>query len=173
MHAVCFKFGFLWWLTLVLCPCLFLFLTIFGYRKLKQACFWVSKLTCSLQYDCIMNVLKRATVKPVLSGHSKRRPKIGFHDQISLNADQKYCRMLQESILQYVRPSLSCHLSLRPLFCLCMSGPLRQILLYLFTIPENRVSLTKKRKSTQKEDPSLFCFVWFNSLRPINNLSIM
>ena len=33
------------------------------------------------------------TVKPVLSGHSKRRPKIG--SRVSLNAGQKYCRMLQ------------------------------------------------------------------------------
>ena len=30
------------------------------------------------------------TVKPVLSDHSKRRPKIGFQDGISLNAGQKY-----------------------------------------------------------------------------------
>ena len=35
------------------------------------------------------------TVKPVLSGHSKRRPKIGFQDRLALNAGQKYCRMLQ------------------------------------------------------------------------------
>ena len=34
-------------------------------------------------------------VKPVLSSHSKRRPKIGFQDQLSLNAGQKYCKMLQ------------------------------------------------------------------------------
>ena len=34
------------------------------------------------------------TVKPVLSGHSKRTPKIGFQD-ISLSAGQNYCRMLQ------------------------------------------------------------------------------
>ena len=53
------------------------------------------------------------TVKPVLSGHSKRRPKIGFQDRLSLNACQKYCRMLQESILQYFRPSLSYHLSVK------------------------------------------------------------
>ena len=33
------------------------------------------------------------TFKPVLSGHSKRRPKIGFQDRFSLNAGQKYCRM--------------------------------------------------------------------------------
>ena len=52
------------------------------------------------------------TVKPVLSGHSKRRPEICFQDLFSLNEDQKYCRMLQESILQYFRPSLTYHLSL-------------------------------------------------------------
>ena len=44
------------------------------------------------------------TVKHVLRGHSKRRPKIGFKDPLLLNAGQKYCRMLQESILQYFRP---------------------------------------------------------------------
>ena len=38
------------------------------------------------------------TVKPVLRGHSKRS-KIGFQDRLSLNAGQKYCRMLQ-----YFRP---------------------------------------------------------------------
>ena len=43
----------------------------------------------------------RTTVKPGLRGHSKRTPKIGFQDRLSLNAGQKYCRMLQESILQY------------------------------------------------------------------------
>ena len=34
------------------------------------------------------------TVRPVLSGYSKRRPKISFQDQLSLNAGQMYCRML-------------------------------------------------------------------------------
>ena len=65
------------------------------------------------------------TVLPVLSGHSKRRPKIGFQDLLSLNAGQKYCRILQESILQYFRPSLSYHLSLRPLFSLFFEWPLK------------------------------------------------
>ena len=41
-------------------------------------------------YIHIMN-----TVKPVLSSHSKRRQKIGFQVQLSHNAGQKYCRMLQ------------------------------------------------------------------------------
>ena len=35
------------------------------------------------------------TVKPVLSGHSKITPKIGFQDRLSLNAGQTYCRMIQ------------------------------------------------------------------------------
>ena len=54
-----------------------------------------------------------------------KRPKIGFQGQLLLNAGQKYC-----SILQYFRPSLSYHLSLRPMFCLFLSGFLRQALLY-------------------------------------------
>ena len=35
------------------------------------------------------------TVKPVFRGHSKKGQNIGFQDQLSLNAGQKYCRMLQ------------------------------------------------------------------------------
>ena len=38
--------------------------------------------------------------------------------------------MLQGSILQYFRPSLRYHLSLRSVFCLFLSGRLRQVLLY-------------------------------------------
>ena len=57
---------------------------------------------------------------------------MGFQDRLSLNAGQQYCRMLQKSILQYFRSSLSFHLSLRPLFCLLFSGRLRRVLLYVF-----------------------------------------
>ena len=32
------------------------------------------------------------TVNPVSSGHSKRRPKLGFLDRFCLNVGQKYCR---------------------------------------------------------------------------------
>ena len=62
---------------------------------------------------------KNSTVKPVLSGHSKKRPKLGFQDRLSLNAGQKYCRM------QYFPFSLSNHLSSRPLFCLFLEWPLK------------------------------------------------
>ena len=36
----------------------------------------------------------KLTVKPELNGHSQK-DKYGFQDQYSLNAGQKYCRMLQ------------------------------------------------------------------------------
>ena len=58
----------------------------------------------------------------------KEDKKIRFQDRVLLNADQKYCRM--HSTRQYFRPSLSYHLPLRTLFCLFLSGRLRQVLLY-------------------------------------------
>ena len=67
------------------------------------------------------------TVKPVLSGHSQRIQKLGFEDRLLLNACQKYCRMLQKSILKYFRPSLSYHLSSRHSFGLFLSGRLIQV----------------------------------------------
>ena len=66
----------------------------------------------SLQWDKTQGV--NATMKPALSGHSER-PKNGFQDRLSLNAGQKSCRMLQESILQDFWQALSYHLSLE--FC--------------------------------------------------------
>ena len=62
------------------------------------------------------------TVKPALSGRSKRRPKMVF------KAD--YRLMQVKNILQYFRRSLSYHLSLISLFCLFLFGRLRQVSLY-------------------------------------------
>ena len=68
---------------------------------------------CSQPMYQMFEILKHSLyrVKPALSSHTKQRPKIGFQDRLLLNAGQKYCRMLQESILQYFQPSLSYHLS--------------------------------------------------------------
>ena len=59
-----------------------------------------------------LNTYSKTCLKQPLS----KRPKIGFQEQLSLIAGQKYCRMLQGCILQYFRPPLSYHLSLRSLF---------------------------------------------------------
>ena len=42
-----------------------------------------------------------------------------------VNAGHKYCRMLQESILQYFQPPLSYHLSLRPFVSSNFEWPLK------------------------------------------------
>ena len=52
--------------------------------------------------------------KTCLKQPLKKDPKIGFQDQLLLNAGQKYCRMLQSAKLW---PSLSTNLPLKPLFC--------------------------------------------------------
>ena len=69
--------------------------------------------------------------KTCVKGPLKWRPKIGFQDRLSLNAGQKYCRMLQGEHSAIFLISLSYHLSLRLLFCLLLSGRLRKVLLYL------------------------------------------
>ena len=51
-------------------------------------------MTCGYSKTCLKRPLKKKT-------------KIGFQDRLSFNADKKYCRTLQESILQYFGPSLS------------------------------------------------------------------
>ena len=66
------------------------------------------------------------TVKPVLSGHSKEDQKLVFKTDYRL---MQVKSMAEWSILQYFRPSLGYHLSLRFLFCLLLSGRLRQFLL--------------------------------------------
>ena len=74
-------------------------------------------------FKCINTCVKRQLSK---------RPKIGFQDQFSLNAGQKYCRIHQGSILQYFRPSLSYHfvITIFVFFLLFLSGRFTQVLLY-------------------------------------------
>ena len=73
------------------------------------------------------------TVKPVLSGHSKKRPKLVFKTNYRLMQVKRIAECSKESILQYFLPPLSYHMSLRSLFCLFVSGRLRQVLLYMKT----------------------------------------
>ena len=65
------------------------------------------------------------TVKPVLSDGFKRRPKIGFQDQLLLNAGQR-----SWSILQYFRPPLSYYLSFKTCVLSIFEWPLKTGLLY-------------------------------------------
>ena len=67
---------------------------------------------------------RHTVIKTCIKQPLSKRPKIGFQNQLSLNAGQRYCRMLQ--VEQYFQPSLSYHLSLRSLFCLFLSGRLHR-----------------------------------------------
>ena len=62
------------------------------------------------------------TVKPVLSVHSKRRPKLVFKTDYRLMQVKSIAECSKGSILQYFRPSLSFHLPFKTLFCLFLSG---------------------------------------------------
>ena len=76
------------------------------------------------------SLLSIHTVKPVLSGHSKRRPKLFFQTDYYLMQVKSIAECSNGSILQYFGPSLSYHLSLKSLFCLFFNGLLWQVLLY-------------------------------------------
>ena len=67
--------------------------------------------------------------KTCLKWPLKRRPKMVFKANYRL----MHVKSIAGSILQYFRPSLSYHLSLISLFCLFLSGRLRQVLLYFST----------------------------------------
>ena len=54
---------------------------------------------------------KGITVKPVLRGHSKRRPKIGFQDRLSLNAGHNVV-LMQVILSTFIKLPFA----LRPLF---------------------------------------------------------
>ena len=71
------------------------------------------------------------TVKPVLSDHSRRRPKLFFKSDHRWMQIKSIAECSNGSILQYFWPSLSYHLPLRHLFCLFLSGRLRPVLLYM------------------------------------------
>ena len=86
--------------------------------SLTQIMLRCKKQSCSL-------ICARLTLFIPIKRYSKtclKRPLkedlIWYQDQLSLNAGQKCCIMLHGSILQYLRPSISYHLSLRPLLCL-------------------------------------------------------
>ena len=64
-----------------------------------------NKIRCSRNAEIISLGIRYS--KTFLKQPLSKRPKVGFQDRLLLNAGQKYCRMLQESILQYFRPSLS------------------------------------------------------------------
>ena len=83
---------------------------------------------------CSPNASHHTSAQSVKQPFSKR-PRIGFQDQLLLNASQKYCRILQGehwSILQYFWPSLSYHLSFLLYIVMILAvGPVMAAILYI------------------------------------------
>ena len=94
----------------------------FAHGETGRVCWFSSSLPSSdlAQLRIIPNIGRRIhpiisiTVKPVLSGHSKRTPKLVLNTDYRLMQVKSIAECSKGSILQYFRPSLSYHLSLRP-----------------------------------------------------------
>ena len=59
-----------------------------------------------------------------------KKAKIGFQDQLSLNAGQKYCRMLQREHSAILLTFIKLPFASETFFGLILSGRSRQVLLY-------------------------------------------
>ena len=73
------------------------------------------------------NIYSKTCVKRPFS----KRQKIGFRDQLSLYAGQNHCRLLQRE-----HSGILSYLSIRPLFCLFVSGRFTHVFLYCFASQE-------------------------------------
>ena len=104
------------------------------YTSIQQKCSHQAEkvLNNSINKIGIMNLRQiNYTVKPVKDGHSKKDQKLVFKTNYRLMQVESIAECFSWSILQYIRPSLRYHLSLRPLFCIFLSGRFRQVLLYI------------------------------------------
>ena len=94
--------------------------------------------------QCLLSTCSKTCVKRSLSKWQKKN---GFQDRFSLNAGQKYCKMLQMEHFAIQLTSLSYQFSLRPLFCLFMSGRFIQsgvcVLTHPYLIVINRIQFIK------------------------------
>ena len=69
--------------------------------------------------------------KTCLKDRSQKAKKMVFKTNYRLMQVKSIAECSKGSILQYFRPSLSYHLSLRSSLCLFLSGHLRQVLLFI------------------------------------------
>ena len=112
---------------------------------------------CKVQWTgySLVNCRSKDTVNPVLSGHTKRRPNLVFKTDYHLMQVKSIAECSLWSILQYFRPSLSYHLSLRSLFCLFLSGRLRRFYctrILVFTIWSSVLCMTDLEILLPNED---------------------
>ena len=76
-------------------------------------------------------VISKENSKTCVKRQLYKRPNLVFKTNYRLMQVKVIAECSKESILQYFRPSLSYHLSLRSLFGLFLSGCFTQVLLYV------------------------------------------
>ena len=93
--------------------------------NIKIPLFWLNFVIKTIKQWFKRNVVIAYTVKPVLGGHSKRRPNIVFKTHYRLMQVKTIAECSNGSILQYFWSSLRYILPLRPLFYLFFEWPLK------------------------------------------------
>ena len=96
----------------------------------------------------IYTIFKAGYSKICLKLPLKRTPKLVFNTNYRLMQVKSIAECSPWSILQYFRPSLSYHFPLRHLFCLFLSGRLRQVFLYI-EVCFGKGSLIKQNKKKE------------------------
>ena len=73
----------------------------------------------------------RLSCKTCVKRPLSKRPKIGVQYQLSLNAVQTHCRMIQGEHSVILSTFINYHVSIRSMFCLFLIGRFTQVLLYM------------------------------------------
>ena len=116
-----------------------------SYEQLLPAYMISSKILCA------NFIYSKTCVKWPLS----KRPQIGFQDDLSFNAGQNYCRMLQGEHSALLLTFIKSHLSLRSLFCLFLSGHFRQVLLLQNMLIPLKYNLPRKHSLDMRNSLTL------------------
>ena len=89
--------------------------------------------------------------KTCLKRPVKKQTKIDFQDRLSLNAGQKYCRMLQREHSAILSTFINLPFVTKIFVLSILSGRLRQVLLYLYSflqLYQSIISCRPRRKIT-------------------------
>ena len=109
-------------------------LTVFCCRKIAAnfTVFCCSKI--SANFTDLTSPSRNGKFKTCVKRSLSKIQKLVSNTNYRLKQVKRFAECSKGSNLQYFRPSLSCHLSLRSLFCLFLSGRLSQVLLYMYSV---------------------------------------
>ena len=116
-----------------------------------------------------MNMEFWVYIKTCLQQPLSKRPQIGFQDQLSLNAGQKYCRMLEGEHSAILLTFIKLPFVIK--ICVFLSGRLRQVLLLLLRVPVPNKSERKRMCKQKSPWAGTICSVSLTSHVLINSMN--